>query len=91
MKKSRKVARSINPIERYPVIAVRVSRPLYRSIVKSAKDNDRTMSQEMAALLHEGLSWRLAFEAALLDRGFQRVDGTAHWIKARLTKRRRRG
>jgi hypothetical protein len=82
MRKSKKATRSIKPIGRNPVIAVRVPAPLHERIVKSANDNDRSMSEEMAALIQRGFDWDLALEAGLLDRGFQRRDGTPHWVKA---------
>jgi hypothetical protein len=81
--KSKKAAprKSIKPIGRSPVIAVRVPARLHERITKSAKDNGRSMSEEMAWLIQAGLDWNLALDAGLLDKGFQRIEGTPHWFK----------
>ena len=81
MKKPKKAARSIRPLGRSPVIAVRVPGPLYERITKSAKDNGRSMSEEMAALIQRGFDWTDAYEAGMLANGFQRLHGTPRWVK----------
>jgi hypothetical protein len=85
MKKSKRATsrKSIKPIGRSPVITVRVNGRLYDRITKSAKDNKRPMSEEMAALIQRGFDWNDAFEAGLLAKGFQRLHGSSppQWVK----------
>ena len=81
-KKAKKAARSIKPIGRSPVISVRVPAVLHAAIVKSAKDSNRSLSEEMASRLQRSFEWDLALQAGLLDRGFQLQHGAVRWVRA---------
>jgi hypothetical protein len=69
MKKSKKSAtgvrrparRSIKPTGRSPVIAVRVSGPLYERIKATAESREQSMSETMADLINKGLEWTEGF------------------------------
>lgn len=61
MKKSKKATRSIKPVGRSPVIAVRVPEPLHQRIKKVAGDREQSMSETMADLITKGLDWTEAF------------------------------
>jgi len=82
MKKPKKAKRSFKPTGRLPVLAIRVPEPLRERIKKSAELHKRNLSEEAMDLIQRGLDWNKAFEAGLLDRGFQRIGGTLHWVKA---------
>ena len=66
--------RSRRPAGRSPVIAVRVSEPLYRQIKEAAKESKQTMSETMARLLKRSFEWDATFaepkrlSAELLER-----------------------
>lgn len=61
-KKSRGKARRLTkPLGQNPVIAVRVSAPLYEQIAASAKQAQQTMSEHMQTLLASAFDWRAIF------------------------------
>ena len=64
MKKAAGKGRSRRPAGRSPVIAVRVDAPLYEKILASAKQSQRTMSEEMAWLLQFSFEMQAAFGTA---------------------------
>ena len=74
MKKPAGKGRSRRPAGRSPVIAVRVSEPLYRQIKDKAKQSRATMSETMARLLKRAFEWDETFaepkrlSAELLER-----------------------
>ena len=61
MKKAKKAARSIKPVGRNPVIAVRVPEPLHERIKTAADVGGQSMSETMATLIQNGLDWKEAF------------------------------
>jgi hypothetical protein len=61
VKKAKKAARSIKPLGRNPVIAVRVPEPLHARIKAAADAGGQSMSETMAALIQNGLDWNAAF------------------------------
>jgi hypothetical protein len=73
-KKSMRKGRSRRPAGRNPVIAVRVSEPMYKQIKEAAKQSRQTMSEQMAALLRSAFEWQVAFsEAKELKAEFSRL------------------
>jgi hypothetical protein len=80
-KKAAKAKRSFKPTGRLPVLAIRVPEPLRLAIRASAEKNGKNLSEETMELILSGLRWNAAFEAGLLDKGFQRLHGTPKWVK----------
>jgi hypothetical protein len=59
------------PLGRNPVIAVRVSPPLHQEIAADAKASERTMSEEMAALLRQALDHRKRFPSSTVAQAME--------------------
>jgi hypothetical protein len=89
MVKLKRKARTIKPIGRSPVISVRVPESIYDRIVAGARDNKRSMSEEILAHLIRDFDLADMMKAGIIAANFRAAgfqplyDGTSspRWVK----------